>query len=562
MKMKTPLGLTFCLLLSFHFTFAQFSNDTTANSVMWDSAGTEQLTPLIATTDAGNTYISWFDSQSSPNPYELRMQLLDPNGNKLWGPDGKSICNFPQNTAIFRYDLKVDRENNAIVAFQDERFTDLKIVAYKVDQSGNLLWGTNGVELSDSTAQGLAPTIGITNANEYIIAWHADYGSSKWISFQKISSTGTILWSKRIFDSSNTNKYSKAQIVPYGNDDFIMQYVEETGSFPGVTSTLFAQHYDSNGDEVWINPVQVSTKTIPFFVFPTIVSDNKNGFFIVFNTSNPINLSLNDVYAQHVDSSGNLWSPTGTELANSTTEHKSTGGFCFNSTNNELYIALQVLDGGQGSSGVSVQAVDSNGLVLFGPNGIQLKNIDPIYYNPHAIVDAGDGLISIFSYGGFGNQHLAAIKTDYTGVLAWGYEPTICNYNSNKDDLSAGLFKNDQTVIVFQDDRIDYGIYMQNLRGDGTFGIFTSLNQLSTVDYVKLYPNPSPNPSIQITSSKNEEVILKVLNPEGKECLKSNYFLSPGLNEISINNKQLKSGLYFINIYSENKITRTKWIKP
>ena len=35
------------------------------------------------------------------------------------------------------------------------------------------------------------------------------------------------------------------------------------------------------------------------------------------------------------------------------------------------------------------------GSVLFGANGIQLKNIDPIYYNPHALVDAGNSMVVI-----------------------------------------------------------------------------------------------------------------------------------------------------------------------
>jgi hypothetical protein len=542
-----------------HYSIAQFSNDTTNNSVVWDSSGTEQLTPLIATTDAGNTYISWFDSHTSP--YELRMQFLDANGNKLWGPQGIVVSNFPQNTAVFRYDLKVDHENNAIVAFQDIRFTDLKVVAYKVDQSGNLLWGSNGVELADSTAQGLSPVIGITGANDCIIAWNADVGASKWISYQKISSAGNVLWSQRVFDSTNVNKYSRAQLVAYGADDFIMQYVQEIGNFPGITSTLFAQHFDMNGDPVWTTPVQVSTKTIPFFVFPKIVSDGNNGFFIVFDTSNPVNSSFIDVYAQHVDSSGNLWSADGIQVANSSTEHKSTGGFCYSEANNELYVVMQILDAGQSNSGVGIQGLDINGNALFGANGIQLKNPDPIYFNPHALVDAGNGLIAIFSYGSFGAQHLSSIKTDYTGSLMWGYEPIICNYNSNKDDLSAGTFINDQTVIVWDDDRIDYGVYMQNLKGDGSFGIITNINEIRNVNQIALYPNPSQSTYVSFMSDKNEQVIIVIRNLEGKEYSRKIISAEKGLNEVNLQKAVLGSGIYIVSVYTDNTTNHVKWVK-
>ncbi len=557
--MKKYYILVFSCIFMHQFSLAQFTNDTTANYIIRDSLGTEQLTPLTATTSTGRTYISWFDSNNSN--FELRMQLLDANGNKLWPAEGLVVSSYSQSTALFRYDLKVDRENNAIVAFQDTRFVDLKVVAYKVDQGGNLVWGTTGVELSDSSAEGLSPTICVTHSNDVIIAWNSDIGSSKWISYQKISAAGNLLWSQRIFDNANINKFSRAVMTPFGLNDFMMMYVQEVGSFPGVTSTLFTQHFDTNGDAVWTLPVQVSTKTIPYFVFPPIVSDGRDGFFVAFNTSNPVNISLNDVYAQHVDSAGNLWSATGTEVANSTTEHKSTGGFCFNESNNELYVCLQVLDGGQGSSGVFIQGLDSTGAVLFGANGIQLKNIDPVYYNPHALVDAGNGLITIFSYGGFGTQKLAAVKTDYTGILSWGYEPTICNYNSNKDDLSAGLFMNDQTVIVWMDDRLDAGIYTQNISGDGTFGIFTGVTKKINPHSIALYPNPSSSAKLIYTSAKSGEVILSITNMEGKECSLKTYPVTSGRNEISLEEKNLSDGVYLISLISEDGISYVKWVK-
>lgn len=554
---KIYLGLI--LFLIQQTSSAQFSNDTLANYIVRDSLMTEQVTPLSATTSTGQTYISWFDSYNSN--YQMRMQLLDASGNKLWPDTGLVVSSFPQNSAIFRYDLKVDNEDNAIVAFQDERSGSLNVVAYKIDAGANFLWGSSGIQLTDSAAQGLAPTIGITQSNNVVIAWSADLGSSKWISFQKISSTGSILWSKRIFDSTNNIKYSRAVMEPSGIDNIIMMYVEEIGNFPGVSSTLFSQIFDSNGDQVWPNPVQVSSKTIPYFVFPQIISDSNNGFFTAFNTSNPLNPSLNDVYAQHVQVNGSLWSSTGTQVANSGTEHKSTGGFCYNILNNEFYINIQVLDGGQGSSGISIQGIDGTGSVIFGANGIQLKNIDPIYYNPHALVDAGDGLISIFSYGSFGAQKLSAVKTDYFGSSLWSFEPTISNYNSNKDDLSAGLFKNNQTVIVWADDRLDAGVYLQNLHGDGTFGLITSIGEIKSTKDLVIFPNPSHAPVIKINSKIKEQVNLSISTPDGKKCFSASYSLQSGSNEISVDQNELSSGIYLITIHSSKRVMYVKWIK-
>jgi len=548
-----------CFILVQLSISAQFTNDTTSNTTVADWTGSEQATPLTATTSTGLTYISWFDNSSSN--YDLRIQLLDADGNKLWADSGLIVSSFPQSSALYGYDLKTDNENNAVVAFQDTRSGDLRIVVYKIDIAGNFAWSNTGIELTDSSATGLGPNIGITASNNVIIAWSADYNGSRWLSFQKLSASGTVLWSNRIFDQTNFRNYTRAKMVPTRTDDIMMMYVEEIGGFPGVTSTLFAQHFDMNGDPVWMNAVQVSTNTIPFFIFPEIVSDENGGFFTAFNSSNPINPGLNDVFAQHVDSSGNLWSVGGTQVANSSTEHKSTGGFSYNAINDEFSVALQVLNGGQGSSGVFIQSMDNMGNVLFGANAIQLKNIDPIYYNPHALVDAGDGLICVFSFGGFGAQELSSIKTDYSGNILWAYEPMVSTYLSNKDDLSAGLFKNGQTVIVWQDDRIDGGVYTQNLRGDGTFGIITGLNELPSLDNLTLYPNPSSVARLSFNSVTSEMIHVSICNVEGKELYSSSISIDQGINTITLPSTELSAGVYFVNVSSKTGRKILNWVK-
>ncbi len=105
---------------------AQFADDTLNNLTVHDFLGSEQATPLSASTSDGKTYISWFDISSGS--YVLRMQLLDANGVALWPSGGVVVSDFPQSTAIFRYDLKVDMTDYAVVAFQDQRSGEMKPV--------------------------------------------------------------------------------------------------------------------------------------------------------------------------------------------------------------------------------------------------------------------------------------------------------------------------------------------------------------------------------------------------------------------------------------------------
>src|SRR5688572_26097352 len=120
-----------------HSGIAQWTPDSTINTTVADVASVEEIAPMMATTSEGFTYVSWFTLNQSTNMYELYMQLLDTVGVELWAPGGLLISNQPQSQTIFRYDLKVDNLDNAVVAFQDLRQgTDYTIVVYKLDKAG------------------------------------------------------------------------------------------------------------------------------------------------------------------------------------------------------------------------------------------------------------------------------------------------------------------------------------------------------------------------------------------------------------------------------------------
>src|SRR5215475_3983968 len=129
---------------------AQWSNDSTQNTVVEDHNGVDEITPLQATASNGYTYVSWFEEDNGN--YDARMQLFDVQGNKLWSDDGLLVSNHPTGSALYVYDLAADHNGNAIVAFQDERNGDLMPVAYKLDVEGNFIWGPDGIVLHDTTA--------------------------------------------------------------------------------------------------------------------------------------------------------------------------------------------------------------------------------------------------------------------------------------------------------------------------------------------------------------------------------------------------------------------------
>ena len=545
------------LLLAFFFLIltkgqAQWTNDTTLNTEVRDSAGA--ISPLCASISNGSTYICWYEYNG--NNLELRMQLLDANGVKQWGSGGIVVSNFPQNSATYLYDLKTDHEGNVIVAFQDERNINLQVVAYKLDINGNFLWGNAGISLADSNSvQDIAPSIGITANNDVYIAWNTEDASKRWIDCQRISSAGIVQWNSHysMKDTVGNLNFYNPSLIPTGTNDMLMLFDQGSFSFYGV---MYVQKIDAIGNNVWPSAIQVSTKTIASYYQPTTISDNAGGFYVSWDTSNPISLSLGDVYVQHVDSSGTIWSTTGIEAANSTTEHKSTSSSCFVSSSGEFWVLLKIVDGSQTMMGTSVQKFDAAGNVLLGTNGTVVIPVDPIYFNPMTIDDAGNGVIINILYGTQpGPQRLKAIKLDYSGAPVWANTSvSMCAVMSNKDEVRTGDFLNNNLVLVWQDDRNGSGIFAQNITGSGNTGIVTGMPDISENNF-SFYPNPSSSPVLSLSEGVNK---ITISDLQGKKLFSAKVnTTSFSINDLS----SLPEGIYFISIENETKKSTVRWCK-
>lgn len=524
-------------------SYAQWTNNISLNTTVRDNIGTGEETPLSVTRTDGKTYISFFESVAGS--YQLKMQLLDSAGNNLWASTGILISNQPQSSALFRYDLKVDQNGDAIVAFQDIRTGgNLNVVVYKIDMTGNLLWGSNGISLIDPVStEGLAPTIGITNSNNVVVGWNADASSNKWVAIQKISPAGNTLWptTQRVIDSTNTKKFSRPTFASAGVDDVVMLYVQETGNFP-ATSIMYAQRLDANGSKTWTNAAQVSSKAIPFFFFPVAVNDGSDGFYVAYNTGNAAAPSQTDVYVQHVDGTGAVWNTTGNIACALTNTQHFTNGAKYDATNNILWVSLKVTDVNQGQSGVYIQKMDAGGNSLLGANAVQLLPVSAVYNDTRDFSITSDGVITIYSIGSNSlAQTLAAVKNDFSGNIMWGGPVTICSNSSGKDDLTIGLFYNNQVVIVWNDARNDYGVYAQNITNEGLLGIITLLQEIEKENIISSSPNPFQNNLSILKRDKSGNSLVKIYNVLGKEVFSGD---NKGIEHI--NTTLWSDGIYFV----------------
>ncbi len=558
--MKHSLFIACVLFFITTCVLAQWTEDSTLNTPIRDAANASF--PKIAQSLNGNSYISWFEINNFN--FELHMQLLNPNGNKLWQPDGIIVSNYPQDSVILPYDLKSDNDGNVIIAFQNKRNDSLHIIVNKIDLNGNFLWGADGISLFDSSSQnGYNPSIGITAQNDIAIAWIADSASSKWIAAQRLSPSGILQWNNiyRIKDSNSILNFSYPKLFPSGSDEIQIVFIEENGSLPNVTSTLYTQRVHASGNNFWPSPIKVSSKKLSSFSFSNPIPDDNGGFYITYNSYNPVNSTLSDVYVQNVDYNGNLWSSTGIEAANSTTTNKRVVSGIYVSFTSEYWVLMQLLDGSFSNSGISVQKFDALGNILFNDNALIISPIDPVFYNPNSFNYVNDGIIISSTYGSSGQQHIKAVKIDNDGIPLWANTSVSINAtNSNKDYVQSGEFIDSNLVFVWQDDRNGSGIFAQSIAGNGILRNTTGISNLTNENNILFFPNQSNSPVVYFPLPSKSKCFIQINDLLGKELAFINVPIQSTF--FSLNNfENLSRGLYFVSVNTNNNIRIFKWIK-
>lgn len=545
------------LLIAVTATFtatAQWTTDLNANTVVRAAGGNDATTPIIAEGPDGSTYTCWFENTGSG--YELRMQRLDDQGNRLWDDAGLVVSDHPQNSAIFRYDMKSDNDGNAIVAFQDERTGTLDVVAYKIAPDGSFLWGADGVELPTPDATGIAPSVAALSNGNTAVAWNTD-SSPGHVAFQIVDPSGTLLLPEPTQLSAAT-RLSRPVPVATTDGGFVLQYVREGAMFM-APSTLMAQRFDAAGAAVWTAPVQVSTKTISAFYFPTPISDGQDGFYLAFNTSNPDNSFFTDVYAQRVRGNGSLWSNEGTRMDNSATTQKYTANSStiarVNNTDG-LLVPLQVTDGAQGQWGLSVQRIDTAGVRQLGDAAVSLLPVGGTYLLPGGIAATLNGAVIVYTSGDMAQAGINAMRVDLSGAAVWTpAERELCTASGDKDDLQITSMRSGQFVVEWKDDRSANGIYAQNIAGQD---LPTGVHMLSAATGARLEANPATAPVLLLDGGFGPVQAIDVFDGQGKQV----YGRGPAsAQRVALPLEGLPPGLYSIRVSGADRAAVLRWMK-
>ena len=198
--------------------------------VQWQANGilltpsSQAYTAFPQSDNKGGAYVCWRDFRSSVTKFYV--QYVNGAGNQLW-PVGGVAASGPVG-AVSTYTGFSDVFGQVYITWRDVTLTGslystTGLYAQKVDSDGNLLWGANGVKVSDAPVKPSSSTYNIAALVNFgggmVVVWD-DYRNSNWdIYAQEVDAAGGMLWTANgmpLCTATNDQQYPALRAVNTG----------------------------------------------------------------------------------------------------------------------------------------------------------------------------------------------------------------------------------------------------------------------------------------------------------------------------------------------------------
>lgn len=371
----------------------------TNNGVLICSANDDQFFSQICSDGAGGAIITWADGRRGIDIY---AQRINSTGDILWTPNGTAICTA---TGSWKPQICSDGAGGAIIAWQDSRPGSLRdIYAQRIDSSGNFQWTPNGTVICSADNYQWAHQICSDGAGGAIITWYDDRYAMYYydIFAQLINSSGDVQWTPNgIAICTATGRSEDPQLCSNGAGGAIITWSDIGG--------IYAQLINSNGNTQWTENGTSITKEPQYQIEPQLCSDGAGGAIITW-IDRPGTYS--DIYAQHINSSGNLqWVPNGTVICSADNYQWNTQ-ICSNGAGGAIITWDDKRVGG--SADIYAQSINSSGNVQLITNGKVICSASHDQFNSQLCYDGAGGAIITWADHRSGDEyHIYAQHINY-----------------------------------------------------------------------------------------------------------------------------------------------------
>jgi len=468
MKIQKFIALIITIFAMAFNASAQWSSDPSKNLALADKGnGNDQVQPKLVPLPNSGWYVSWFDADpSSPPPvgYDVYLQRLSPGGVERGPHNGVLVADLG-NSSTEDYGLDADKNNNALVAFLDDREGDnQQVTAAKISPTGAALWGPMGVQLTNDSSFHAAPKIAASGDGGIVVAWTSDSN----VVLQKLDAAGNPLWGKGVVLSESGFNYSLSDLHASNQGSVIVSWVRDKGF--GSNRYLYTNKLSASGKLLWgASHVKVfDGGSLQFGNFPYFVPDGNGGAVFAWYSSSP---SL-QCFAQHIRANGAEAFPhNGSPVSTNASNIRVSPAASYKQKTDEVFVFWTEEDSNQVLKGVSGQKFNSSGARQWGDSGIALVPLGTDQQIFVQTVQIGTGaLVYWVDEVSFGSDTIQAARLDGQGTAVCPQFP-VSSLPSSKSRLFAAIAPSALSAGVFEDDRIgNNGIYIQNVNQDCTLG--------------------------------------------------------------------------------------------
>ena len=503
----------FFLCMIFSLTFSQWSSDP-ANPQLLGSGVQSQ----VKATSDGGVYIAWLTDMGG---YHVYLQRFDSMGVAQFESGGMLVSahNNASWIAVFHMNLDVDSENNAIITVLDERSGPWNVYAYKIAPDGSMLWGDDGLTLSDSNQTNYSPRLAVLPDNSVVVAWSPN---STVVRIQRISSDGDLMWGDDgILIEDNNEVLMSPQPIVNSDGDALIQWIGQSGPFWAANSNLYLQKYDLDGNPVWDDP----TVTAGPVVFPMgnwsqgSIADATGGSF---SSWTKMSGNVQSAVTQHISDDGNLSWAGGVEFSANSTHFRTNPSIAVSEDSSDLMAVWTESNNSQSQRGIYAQRLDENGNRIWGLNGTAVVPLNNTYaYLDVSVSRFGDDIITTYIEQSVNmTGDIYAIRLNTEGGFSWeDGNVEVTNSGSSKSDMMVGEGQGCLFIAWTENGNV----YAHSLRDDGILGppdnfILGDINAdglVNVIDVVTIVSIILGDGSYSAAGDINEDGLLNVLDVVG-----------------------------------------------
>jgi len=517
------------------------------NGIPICTADSNQTLTSVTPDGAGGAIIGWDDYRSGN--VHFYVQRVDASGNVMWGANGVTSNDWTYT------ELTSDGTGGAIITWESNSGD---IYVQRVDASGSLLWGVHGVAVCTAPYEKYPPVLTSDRAGGAIITWW-DFrnGSDSDIYAQRVDASGNTLWpSNGVGICTAAGDQFNQEITSDGAGGAIITW-QDWGE---DCCDLYVQRVNAVGVVKWAaNGVAICTAA-GAQAWPLLISDGAGGAIITWWDERS---GSRDIYAQRVDTSGNVkWAANGVAICTAAGDQ-----WEYDITSDGAGGAIITWgDDRSGSYDVYAQRVDASGNVKWAVDGVAICTTLGYQGGGGVTSDGAGGAIITCCDNPSGNYDVYAQRVDASWNVKWAVGGiAVCTAAGDQQSPQITSDGAGGAIIIWQDYRSgNSDIYAQRVPA-GIVDVPLTATAVSVLS--QNVPNPF-NPLTRITFSVNVpgEVRLRICDIAGR-CVRTlvDAWREPGAyTEVwdgkTDDGSALPSGVYFYSLIAGDFVATRKMV--